>query len=150
MKKHYIITIVIAIVVGLGGFYGGTLYQKSVKTTPTGAGAFRQAGINGQRGTGGFRGTMGQILSMDSKSITVSVPGGGSKIIFFSGSTSVSKTVSGAVSDLKVGDNIVATGTTNTDGSVSATDISLRPAGAPLGAPGANANRPAPTPAVGQ
>jgi Domain of unknown function (DUF5666) len=147
MKKNLIITIVAVVVVGAAAFYGGMLYGKSSSgaASPTAA-AYR--GANGAfRGTTGVanRGAMGQILSVDSQTITVSVAGGGSKLVLYSPDTKISKTVSGGASDLAVGTNIVATGTTNSDGSVSATDIQIRPAGSPFGAPGANgnANRPA-------
>ena len=149
MKKNTIISIIVVIVVGAAAFYGGMLYGKSSASTasPTAA-AYR--GANGAfRGTAGAanRGAMGQILSVDATSITVSVASGGSKLILYSPSTKISKTVNGVATDLTVGTNIVATGTTNSDGSVSATDIQIRPAGAPLGAPGANSNGNAPTPA---
>jgi len=145
MKKNLIITIIVVIVVGAAAFYGGNLYgQNAAKTAATAAAAsFRGAGA-AFRGTTAGRGAMGQILTVDSQSITVSVTGGGSKLILYSPDTKISKTVNGATSDLAVGTNIVATGTTNSDGSVTATDIQIRPAGAP-GANG-NTNAPVPTP----
>ena len=148
MKNNLIITIVAVVVVGAAAFYGGMHYGKS-SANPSSPTAAAYRGTNGAlRGTAGAanRGAMGQILSVDATSITVSVAGGGSKLILFSPSTKISKTVDGAASDLAVGTNIIATGTTNSDGSVSATDIQIRPAGSPFGAPGTNGNGNTPTP----
>jgi hypothetical protein len=52
----------------------------------------------------------------------------GSKIVFLSPATKVEKTVSGLVSDVVVGNQVVITGVVNSDGSVNATSIQLRPA----------------------
>lgn len=133
MKKNSIIVIVIVIVivVGTGAFYGGMVYGKSQKGNAFNPG--RLQGFNGNSAQRGMRQgangnfVNGEILSLDDKSITVKIPNNGSKIIFYSQSTAVSKTVDGTISDLKVGDNIMATGDSNTDGSVTAKTIQIRP-----------------------
>ncbi len=139
MKKNLIITIVVVIVVGVAAFYGGTVFGKTKNTAAPNFNGANFRGVVGQNSNGpargamgaGNRGAIGQILSADDKSITISLTSGGSKIIFFSSATKVSKTVEGTTTDLKTGENIIATGTTNSDGSVSATDIQIRPAGIP-------------------
>ena len=84
--------------------------------------------------SGGFAGrvggaTIGQVVSMDANSITVSIPNnGGSKIILYSPTTTVAKTTTGTISDVTVGSTITATGTANSDGSITATAIQIRPA----------------------
>jgi hypothetical protein len=136
-KMNKTIAIVAAfVIVGGGCFYGGMVYGKSQATAGRGATAGQfQRGANGQGGAGGglrTRGggfTAGQILSKDDKSITVKMQDGGSKIIFYSSSTEIAKTATGTVNDLTVGESVVANGTANSDGSVTATTIQIRPAG---------------------
>ncbi|OGY40904.1 MAG: hypothetical protein A2Y82_03480 [Candidatus Buchananbacteria bacterium RBG_13_36_9] len=130
MKKNLPIFILLIIIIAAGSFYGGMLYGKS-QSRP---GDFRN--FMGKAPDGNFRGSAkvtnqnfinGEILSMDDKSITVKIPDNGSKIIFYSQTTTVSKTVDGVISDLKVGDNIMASGESNSDGSVTAKTIQIRP-----------------------
>ena len=135
--KKFIPAIIAVIIVAALSFLGGMQYGKAQNANATqtpartgfagGAAGMRRGGAGGPNGAGGF--TAGQVLSMDSKSITVSIPSGGSKIIFFSDATKVSKSVDGTVSDLKAGDQVVVTGSANSDGSIAATSIQLRPAG---------------------
>jgi len=87
-----------------------------------GFGAGKMAG--GQRGVN-FIG--GEIIAKDDKSVTVKLPDGGSKILFFSASTEITKSASGSSEDLQIGQTISANGETNDDGSVNAKTIQLRP-----------------------
>ena len=154
------ILIVLIIVVGAGAFYGGMVYGKG-QTKSSGQQRFAQMGGNFAGGAGATRrggaGTQGggfvngQILSNDGKTMTVKINTGGSKIIFLSDTSEVSKMASGTPSDLTVGQNIMVTGKTNTDGSVTASTIQIRPA-MPVGANGVggpntgSGNQPAPVP----
>jgi hypothetical protein len=126
------IGIVAILAVGGGMFFAGMKYGESRApgtrgpAQSAGRGNFRGgAGRNGQNG--GF--TSGTILSMDNQSITVKMRSGGSKTIYYSGSTQVGKMDRGSVSDLKTGDQVLATGTSNPDGSIAAQDIEVTPAG---------------------
>lgn len=149
-KNQLILGIAIAAVVAGGGaFYGGTVYEKNnlasqgqlrgangqSRGVQSGQGSPNQ-GQGQARQFGGMRGesngdngafASGQIISKDDKSIDLKERDGSTKIIFFSDSTTVGKAVSGGVSDLSVGQQIVANGKSNPDGSLTAQNIQIRP-----------------------
>jgi len=143
MKKNIIIWIIIVIVVGAGGFYGGMTYQKGVKVTPA-AGAAR-AGFTGNRtgrtGAAGAGFTSGQILAKTNNSLTIKVAAGGSEIVFLAPSSQIMQSSTTTIASLNVGQSIMVTGTTNSDGSVTAKTVQVgdfrfggpRPAGAGQG-----------------
>ncbi len=116
------------VVVAALSFYGGMKYNqsKAVTNTRTGTGQF----AGGQRGTrgGGTGAVMGEILSKDDTSITVKMRSGGSSIVFLTANTPVMKSVAGANTDLAVGQQVMVFGTPNSDGSVTAQSIQIRPA----------------------
>lgn len=127
IKPIYVLIIVL--LVAAAGFYGGMTYQKSQRLSFSG-------GANGQfvgrrfmmGGTGNAQSMMpvrGEIISQSSDSITVKLPDGSSKIVNLTAQTKVNKMTSGAVSDLKSGVTVTAIGTTNSDGSVTAQDVSI-------------------------
>ncbi len=128
MKKNILIVSIIILIVAGGAFYGGMLYGKSQNARPNfGNGTF-QTRINRAGANGGF--ISGTILSKDASSITVQLQNGsGSKIIFYSDTTSVGKMTEGTANDLAVGTSVSVMGTTNSDGSVTAQSIQIRPAG---------------------
>ncbi|MFH1990450.1 MAG: hypothetical protein ABIJ19_01165 [Patescibacteria group bacterium] len=134
MNKLITIVIAVAVVVGGGAFYGGMKYAQS--KAPQGrlsqadfqnlqnlSGGFREGRTGGQAG-GGF--TSGEIIAKDDKSVTVKLQDGGSKIVFLSDSTEITKSASGNINDLEIGKGISVNGTTNSDGSVTAQTIQLR------------------------
>lgn len=152
-NKNVITTIVVALVVGGIGFFGGMKYGQSRALSPQVLQSMTQAqrqqlfssfsgGQGGGAGGAGFGGRRnggagsqggagfvnGQVISKDDKSITVKLNSGGSKIVFYSSTTNVGKTVQGSASDLAVGDNVVVNGTANSDGSVTAQNVQIRPA----------------------
>lgn len=93
------------------------------------------AGANAN-GTGRFQGgnaVSGSIISADATSITVKTADGSTKIVLLSGSTPISKVAEGTMADLLAGQNVIVTGTTNDDGTVTATRIQV---GVNLGTPG--------------
>jgi hypothetical protein len=72
--------------------------------------------------------TVGEIISQDNSSLTIKLRDGGSKIVFFSADTKISKMDAGSLADLKIGESVMANGTANADGSVTAATIQLTPA----------------------
>ena len=136
------VAVVGLIIAGGAGFYGGMKYQ-TTQTPTRGAGQF--AGGNfagGNRGGGrggGANGAFGTIIAKDANSITVQLGGpnatstngdaSGSKIVLYDKSTQIGKMVTGSPADLTVGQMIIANGTANSDGSITAQMIQIRPAG---------------------
>jgi len=125
------------VLVAIVFFYAGLKYTQSHSpvASATGRAAFagRVGTTTGAAGGARFGGAggglvAGTVLSNDPQGITVSVQGGGSKIIFVATSTSYTTTTAGSASDVKVGDSVMITGTTNSDGSITARSIDVRPA----------------------
>lgn len=153
-SKQWIILVVVAVVFAGGGFFGGMKYQAS--KTPTvaarsgatgasgaygAAGGFagRRTGAGGGSGAGSF--LNGQVLSVNGTTMTVQLTGGGSQIVVLAPSTQYRKAVDGTSADLTVGSQVTITGSTNSDGSLTAQSVQIRsatstPAGMPQGAPG--------------
>ena len=124
--------VAVAVIVGVS-FLGGVQYGKSQIPTGARGGAGQYSGVATRGARGGMNGGLisGSVVSSDAQSITVSIPAGGSKIIYLSDSTQIMKSTEGGKTDLQTGTNIIVTGTANPDGSVIAQSIQIRPAGAP-------------------
>ena len=130
-NKAIIITIVVAIVTAGVGFFGGMQYQKSQRSN---FGANGAGFMMGQRGTSGGRfgsgnggAVVGQIISIDTNSITVKLRDGSSKIVILSGTTTINKQATGTKSDLTTGTSVAVFGQANSDGSVTAQSVQLNP-----------------------
>jgi hypothetical protein len=133
-NNNLIITILVAILVAGGAFFGGMKYQQSKQATFTrqfgGAqGMNRNGQVQGQAQVNrqGFRPLAGEIISSDDKSITVKLPDGSSKIVLLSDSTTINKADTATKDDLKTGTKVAIFGQTNSDGSVAAQNIQLNP-----------------------
>ncbi|HEY3374497.1 MAG TPA: hypothetical protein VGK02_05485 [Candidatus Aquicultor sp.] len=150
--KGIVVAVVLVILAGGGGFYGGMQYQKA--QTPSfaqggfgGPGGIPGGGTSqgqGQNGNGQRQGApvSGQVVSKDSSSITVKLTDGSTKIVMLSSKASIGKFTTVKASEIREGEQVTAFGTTNSDGSVTASMIQLgRPAGM-FGnrSPGANGN----------
>lgn len=168
MRKHIeenkILSAIIVLVVACGlSFWGGYSYgqRANIRT----AGAFGPGGdMAGRMGTvrggrvggsanGGF--VAGTVTSKDATSITVRLnnmmqgangTNSGSRIILFDATTQIAKSAVGSADDVTVGQEVTVSGTPNSDGSITAKSIQLRPAGsAPVGGP-RGGTRAVPTP----
>ncbi len=141
-KIKKIAPIIIAIIaVGGVSFYGGMKYaegtfsakpeQRQQMFQQAGAGANGARGTRTGAGANGVRvGTNsvnGEIISRDDKSITIKLRDGGSKLIFFSDKTSVSKMAEGSQDDVVIGEQVMVNGSANSDGSITAQSIQVRP-----------------------
>ncbi len=137
-KKNHSKTIIatVAVLILLGAsFYGGTVYAKTQSTRgfmgANGGGQFTagQRAGTGMRSMGGF--TAGEIISKDDTSMTLKMPDGSTKIVLMGSTTKVTKSTDGSLTDLAVGTNVTVTGTPNSDKSVTATSVEIRPAKQP-------------------
>ena len=141
MKKNGVYLLIVVIICA-GFFFAGMKYgeKKSAvslgRVNISGAGSSAGQGNGGRNGNGFARGNGarvgggfigGEILSKDDKTITVKLRDGGSKIILFSDSTKIAKEADGSVSDLETGKMITVTGNANSDGTISAQSIQIRP-----------------------
>ena len=146
MNKY--IPYLVAVVLGVGGFFGGTQYQKSQPSGAVSQGGTRQFGQGGggpggqgggsgrAGGAGGNRGgfVAGEVLSKDDKSLTIKLMDGGTKIVFIGASTKVNKSEAGTLTDVVVGKQVVVNGQSNPDGTVNAEIVQLgTPGGFGLG-----------------
>ncbi|MFZ3074158.1 MAG: DUF5666 domain-containing protein [Minisyncoccales bacterium] len=127
MNKSIPITIIAAIIFGAAGFYGGMLYGTSKSSSNSAAAGNRPAGM--QNGNASSTGSIvyGQIISVDSSSMTVKTGDSGSKIVFFSATSKISKNIDTQTSDLAAGQTVMASGTANSDGSISAKTVEINP-----------------------
>lgn len=151
-----IVSVIVALALGFGGgMYfqknndslngvTGTALQKKLSSLGMTTGGFG-AGANGVAGAaGGYAGragfigrggaagggiVAGSVISVGSNSLTIKEASGSTKTVYYTSSTTVSKQVTGSMSDVTVGQNVTASGTANSDGSVAATTIQIRPAG---------------------
>lgn len=84
-----------------------------------------ELGSGGGRQFSGF--VSGEIISKDDGNITIKLPDGGSRIIFYSSSTAIEMFVTGSAENLLTGKMVSVNGTSSGDGSVVARSIQLRP-----------------------
>ena len=147
--------LIVVVVVGGGSFYGGMKYGESKAPQGLTQADFQnlgnlspqerqqrlqQLGISGMGSRGGRTGNRngedflsGEIIAKDEKSVTVKLRDarlpdgqGGSKIVFFSSSTEIAKSVGGLPGDLEIGKTVSVNGSANSDGSIAAVSIQIR------------------------
>ncbi|MCG2690384.1 hypothetical protein L6252_03870 [Candidatus Parcubacteria bacterium] len=128
-SKIMIIALVLFLVGGASGFFGGVQYQKS-KNPLSGMQRFgamvagTTGGSNQRRGlTEGQTAVSGEVISKDETSLTLKLPDNSSKIILLTDSVSVRKTSESNIGEVALGEQIVVQGQQNQDGSVVAQSI---------------------------
>ncbi|HUX35556.1 MAG TPA: DUF5666 domain-containing protein [Candidatus Paceibacterota bacterium] len=123
--KKYLPFVATAVISAIIFFYGGMKYGEQGAA----GGRLQSQQMRGQR-SGGFQTAggfvTGQVLSKDAQSITVQARDGSSRIVLYSSSTSVVKSVAGSLSDISAGAQVTVQGTQNSDGSVTAQTIQVR------------------------
>ncbi len=127
MNKNILGIVLIVVVVGGASYMYGKSSVSIQKRDDTSS--FSQNG--GRRGAGMVRAgdsfINGEILSLDGTSVTIKLRDSGSKLVFISASsTRITKTTEGSFADLATGRRIMIGGSTNSDGSMTATTIQLR------------------------
>lgn len=121
MKNSTITTVIGAVVIAAIAFFGGVQYQKSQRPS-----FGQQGGVFARRfGGQNAQAVRGQIVSADNNSITVKMQDGSTKLIILPANTTITKATTGSKNDLKTGVQVVVFGTSNSDGSVTATMVSL-------------------------
>ncbi|MGC8851719.1 MAG: hypothetical protein ACP5PR_01280 [Minisyncoccia bacterium] len=128
--KKLILFIIALIIVGGGAFYGGMKYAEnkisSQRTSFQNLSPEQRQQFVQRRGTSANF-LSGEVISKDEKSLTIKLPDGSTKIVFFSDSTQISKTTEGSINDIEIGKPIMVSGDQNPDGSVTAKTIQLSP-----------------------
>jgi hypothetical protein len=121
---------------------GGVLGVKALSGNGSPAAATSASAAGAARPQGGFPGggTFGTLTSVNGSTLTLTMQDGTTKTVTTSSTTRITKTVDGTLSDIKVGDNVVAMGTANGT-TITAQRVTDRGTQAP-GGPGANGARP--------
>ena len=168
--RNLTFSLIVAIAV-MGGFYTGFRYEKSkvpdTSGTSNGVAALNAAAAAGtgrtgagpspspsggtvvSGGAGGFgRGTLGTVSSISGNTLTIKDAQGNDVKVQLLGSTTVTKTVAGSAADLTQGVNVTVVGQRAADGTITATAITIVPAGVTIGG-GGGGGRGAPSPATG-
>lgn len=126
-----LVAVILIIVAGVGGFYAGLQYQKSqISSQFVGRGGGNGQGLAGRFGgqsDSNFTPVRGQILNIDNNSITVKEANGTTKIVVLSSTTVFVQSQKASESDLKTGNTVMVIGSTNSDGSVTASNVSINP-----------------------
>lgn len=140
MKNKIIVPILVTVVVAGGiGFYAGMQVGKGAAPASGGSVSYQGGGGQGfQGGAGGPSGAgrrgglaggivTGQVLSLSGGNLTVQSRSGSSQLVILPGSAAVTKSVSGSASDITAGETVMIQGTPNSDGSITAQTVQIRP-----------------------
>jgi hypothetical protein len=139
-KKVWVWGIVGAIIVAGAAFWSGMTYAESQRSTVTSRLGTASATFAG-RGGAGFAvggaggGTIGTIIQVGNGTFTVQLPTStstsattGTKLVLVDNATQIQALETVPVSTLQVGQTVTVAGATNSDGSITASNIMIRPA----------------------
>lgn len=157
-RATWLTAILVAIVIGVGGFAGGVFFGKnnaSANNTgqqTAGQGGGRQFPGGAQRGQGGG-GNFGNFVTgtverVEGNTVVIKQPDGTEVKVTTTDTTTVTLSQQGKVTDLKPGQSVIARGEAGTDGTVSAQTINEGQLGAGFGGRGVfpgGSPRPTPT-----
>jgi len=141
-------------------FATGYFTSKTFSKTSAPNGMQFAAGGNGQRQgagqtarnmarnpMGGF--VNGELVKKDATSFSIKQRDGSLKLVLITSSTKAMKMSEGSLSDFATGQQVMVTGSSNSDGSITAQTVQIRPEGA-LGGPGMGGPGAAAPPVDGQ
>jgi hypothetical protein len=141
-KLIYIIGIIVALAaVGVGSFYGGTVYAAQQASSARTAFLNGRGGAGGTGGTGGGAGAngggfgggvAGTIKSINGSTVEISTAQNVTTVTL-SPSTTVMQSVAATTADLQVGQTVTVRGQRDSTGNVAASSIQVVPAGATFG-----------------
>lgn len=124
------------------GYFSAGLFNKS--GLPNG-GQFMVTGVNGQRSNlqrMGNRNTMGgfingELVKKDASSLSIKQRDGNMKLVLVTSSTKAMKMTESNLGEFAIGQQIMVTGSSNSDGSLTAQTVQIRPDDLPgMGGPG--------------
>jgi len=133
MNKKIISIAVVALVVGIGmGYAGANVFLSGApgQNMQGNFSAIKGGNLNSMRAGGTANGGMlsGTVATKDSESITINTKDGSSHVVLITTATSFLKSVSGEESDVAVDATVIVSGTTNSDGSITAQSVQIRTA----------------------
>ena len=136
-KKNNLYALVVGLILIVASFWGGYKYAGGSDCSilkPLSAEEKSQLGktITAMKSNGTAVSDVpqiigGKIIETDNSSITISLPQGGSSIVFLASTTAVVKSSVGTFKDLSAGKSVTVVGTKNPEGSFSARAIQLNP-----------------------
>ena len=130
MKKIKIPGYMLAVIVVVAGliFYAGMRVGNMQSSKKLASFSNRSQVPGATRRFGGGQGFVGgTVLSLDAQSMTIKMQDGNSRIVIFGSSTEITKSASGSLQDLTAGKNVTINGKQNSDGSITAQMIQIRP-----------------------
>lgn len=128
MKNKNLVILVSAVIAAAGaGFYGGMRYQIAQRVVGRNFG--QNVANNTQQRPGGLAGRpiRGEVLSIDKGTMSIKMADGSSKLVLFQDKTEFDKSVTSSPDEIKVGSQVSAFGTPNSDGSTTAQSVQIMP-----------------------
>jgi len=140
-KQGWIAVVIAAVLFGAGGFYIGTSHAAQTPTAgvtrafAVGGGGRAAFAGSGFQGAGGA--TFGTVIQIGNGSFTIQLPTStsssattGTKLVLVDNSMQVTQMENVPTSNLQVGQTVIVSGNSNSDGSVTASSVQIVPAGA--------------------